>query len=29
VLPGAPHNAYFEVPDAYNDAVGSFLRALA
>jgi pimeloyl-ACP methyl ester carboxylesterase len=29
VLPGAPHNAYFELPDAYNDAVSSFLRALA
>lgn len=26
VLPGAPHNAYFEMPEAYNDSVGAFLR---
>lgn len=28
VLPGAPHNAYFEVPDAYNAAVDGFLATL-
>ena len=28
VLPGAPHNAYFEVPDAYNDALRSFLSTV-
>lgn len=26
VLPGAPHNAYFEVPEAYNSSVSAFLR---
>lgn len=28
VLSGAPHNAYFEVPDAYNRAVREFLTSL-
>jgi pimeloyl-ACP methyl ester carboxylesterase len=28
VLPGAPHNAYFEVPDAWNAAVRAFLERL-
>lgn len=28
ILPGAPHNAYFEVPDAYDDAVTAFLDGL-
>jgi pimeloyl-ACP methyl ester carboxylesterase len=28
VLPGAPHNAYFEVADAYNEAVRTFLGGL-
>jgi pimeloyl-ACP methyl ester carboxylesterase len=28
ILPGAPHNAYFEVPDAYNAAVRAFLSTL-
>jgi pimeloyl-ACP methyl ester carboxylesterase len=25
VIPGAPHNAYYETPDAYNDVVAAFL----
>lgn len=25
VLPGSPHNAYFEAPDAYNGALRAFL----
>jgi pimeloyl-ACP methyl ester carboxylesterase len=28
VLPGAPHNAYFEVPDEYNDAVRGFVSTI-
>jgi pimeloyl-ACP methyl ester carboxylesterase len=28
ILPGAPHNAYFEAPDAYNATVRSFLARL-
>lgn len=28
ILPGAPHNAYFEVPDAYDAAVTAFLDGL-
>ncbi len=28
VLPGAPHNAYFEAPAAYNDAVRNFLTTV-
>jgi pimeloyl-ACP methyl ester carboxylesterase len=25
VIPGAPHNAYYETPGAYNDVVAAFL----
>src|SRR5690606_10701715 len=28
ILPGAPHNAYFEAPDAYDAAVTAFLDGL-
>ena len=28
VLPAAPHNAYFELPEAYNRSVAGFLRGL-
>jgi pimeloyl-ACP methyl ester carboxylesterase len=28
ILEGAPHNAYFEVPAAYNDAVSGFLTTV-